>query len=57
MKEKKVCHRDLKPDNIMYNPITGDFKIIDFELAKMQRYTHEKLTLMSQNGTLHYRAP
>ena len=35
-----VCHRDLKPDNILYNPETGDLKIIDFGLARMQRYKH-----------------
>lgn len=57
MKDKKVCHRDLKAENIMYDPVTGDLKIIDFELAKMQRYKHEKLTMMSQCGSIYYRAP
>lgn len=30
MKEMKVCHRDLKPDNILYDPLTQNIKIIDF---------------------------
>ena len=57
MKEKKICHRDLKTENIMHNPDNGDVKIIDFELAKMQRYKHEKLTMLSRCGSLQYRAP
>ena len=30
LRSKGVCHRDLKPDNILYDPETGDMKIIDF---------------------------
>ena len=57
MEEKGVCHRDLKSENILYDPKTGDLRIIDFELARMQRYSDERLELWSNTGTLHYRAP
>ena len=40
LNEKGVCHRDLKPENILYNPQTDELKVIDFELARMQRYHH-----------------
>lgn len=38
--EQKVSHRDLKPENILYDSETSSIKIIDFEVAKMPRYTH-----------------
>lgn len=33
-KNHKVSHRDIKPQNIFYNPETGEVKIADFGLAK-----------------------
>lgn len=31
---KSICHRDIKPDNILYEPKTGLVKIIDFGISK-----------------------
>jgi len=33
MHEQNVSHRDMKPDNIIYNPTTGSVKLIDFGFA------------------------
>lgn len=31
---KSVCHRDIKPDNILYDQTTKKIKIIDFGISK-----------------------
>jgi len=51
---KGVIHRDLKPDNIIYDQTTDQTKLIDFELS-----THfEKGSKLSQrSGTIHYLSP
>ncbi|TDG52151.1 hypothetical protein AWZ03_001432 [Drosophila navojoa] len=53
----KICHRDLKPDNIVIHR-TGDgrkmFKLTDFGLA---RDSPEKTIMQSVVGTRHYYAP
>lgn len=65
MHEKGVCHRDLKPDNILVK--SNDFskiKVIDFGIAKqyLKRNPDDKLTtitlkMMTNTGTLAYKAP
>ena len=32
-----ICHRDLKPDNILYNSKTGNIKLMDFNISKKFR--------------------
>jgi len=32
--DHNICHRDIKPDNVMYNPITRILKLIDFGISK-----------------------
>lgn len=29
-----ICHRDLKPDNLLYNSKTGNVKLMDFNISK-----------------------
>lgn len=52
-----ICHRDLKPDNVLFNPKTGELKIIDFEIAKMSKYLDEPLDMWTNTGSLYYKAP
>lgn len=40
-----VCHRDIKPGNVMVNIKTGDVKIIDFEFAKNQQEINNDRTI------------
>jgi len=47
-------HRDLKPDNIVFDPQTGQIKLIDFELStRFQKGTR----LSQRSGTIHYLSP
>ena len=52
MHAKNISHRDMKPENIIYNPLTGDVKIIDFGFACISR---EKLRVFC--GTPSYMSP
>lgn len=52
MHGKYISHRDMKPDNIIYDSDTGVVKIIDFGFATMSK---EKLKVFC--GTPSYMAP
>src|SRR5215831_9389825 len=56
----EVVHRDLKPDNIMVEPLRthGDFaKVLDFGIAKLRREDRDFETVDGQCGTPEYMAP
>ncbi len=57
MHNSGVCHRDIKPDNILYNPTKGKIKIIDFDLARMKKFTNSQLEMMTKTGVIRYCAP
>jgi len=53
-----IIHKDINPSNIVYNPATGQLKIIDFGIST--QLTRETPTLKNPNvleGTLAYIAP
>ena len=52
MHARFIVHRDMKPDNIIYNPNTGIVKIIDFGFACVAR---EKLRVFC--GTPSFMSP
>ena len=37
---KSICHRDLKPDNLLTEPARLRLKLIDFGCAKVQYVVH-----------------
>ena len=49
---KFIYHRDMKPENIIYDPISGQVKIIDFGFA-----VHSKEKLRIFCGTPSYMSP
>ncbi|PZV07453.1 MAG: hypothetical protein DCF22_21980 [Leptolyngbya sp.] len=56
--QQQIIHKDINPSNIVWNPTTGQFKLIDFGIAS--RITRENPTLRSPNvleGTLAYMSP
>jgi serine/threonine protein kinase len=40
--EHGICHRDLKPDNLLYNSKTGNIKLMDFNISK--RFKHDVIS-------------
>jgi predicted ATPase/GAF domain-containing protein len=53
-----VIHKDLNPANIIYNPVTGQVKIIDFGISTV--FTREHTPLKNPHGlegTLAYMSP
>jgi len=54
-----ICHRDLKPDNIMFDPETDSLKLIDFGVSKViyNRKKQAKEKMWTVTGTIQYKAP
>ncbi|MGL5196069.1 MAG: ATP-binding protein, partial [Chroococcales cyanobacterium] len=53
-----IIHKDINPSNLVFNPITGEVKIIDFGIST--QLTRENTTLKNPNileGTLPYLSP
>lgn len=57
MHEKGICHRDIKPQNILYNRVDYEVKLIDFDISKLNRKVGNKVEMWSMTGTLYYKAP
>lgn len=56
--QANIIHKDINPSNIVYNPQTGDLKIIDFGISS--RLSQEFTTVLPPEqleGTLAYIAP
>ncbi len=56
--QQGVIHKDINPDNIAYNPDSGQLKLIDFGLSSALNREHPVLTTFNYlEGTLSYIAP
>lgn len=53
--EKDVVHRDVKPGNIMYDPVSGSVKVMDFGISRIT--TEAKTQLGVVLGTPYYMSP
>jgi cell division control protein 7 len=54
MHELGIIHRDIKPQNCLFNPSTGKMTLCDFGLAENE---NEKLFMQQNIGTRGFRAP
>ncbi len=57
--QQKVIHRDVKPENVMYDPATGTVHLIDFGLAAEIRESLSRYSqgFVAQAGTERYMSP
>lgn len=52
-----VCHRDIKPDNILYDRKNRKVKLTDFGESKEVKSGRFVKQMMTCTGTLQYKAP
>lgn len=67
MHENKICHRDIKPNNILCSHDGNKIKITDFNISKFsdyyKNYDHfdinedEKIKMFTYTGTISFSAP
>lgn len=55
--KKHICHRDIKPDNILFDRNTGNIKIIDFGVSKNLKMRGRYEEMLTNTGTYYYKAP
>lgn len=56
--QREIIHKDINPSNIVFNPTTGQVKLIDFGLStRLPRETLTRMTPSGMEGTLAYISP
>jgi len=55
---QNIIHKDIKPRNILVNPLTGEVKLIDFNTAIEGSHEHQDVnSTRAQQGSLAYMSP
>ncbi|MDX1961446.1 MAG: AAA family ATPase [Leptospiraceae bacterium] len=55
---QNIIHKDIKPDNILIQPNTGELKVIDFGISTLLSKESTSLTSINRlEGSLHYISP
>ena len=55
--KEHLCHRDIKPDNIVFDETSGVVKIVDFGVSKNMNIRGRYELMLTNTGTLAYKAP
>jgi len=55
--KNNICHRDIKPDNILYDKEKQQIKIIDFGVSKNMKLRGRYENMLTDTGTFYYKAP
>jgi serine/threonine protein kinase len=54
---QNICHRDVKPDNILYDREKGKIWLIDLGISKFMVDNNVRKEMMTDTGTTGYKAP
>jgi len=54
---ENICHRDVKPENILYNRAQGKIWLIDFGICKIMIENNLRRDMITSTGTTEYKAP
>lgn len=57
MHSEKICHRDLKLDNILYDEVSESVWVIDFGISKAFEDGRKRKEMLTNTGTIYYKAP
>lgn len=55
--QQDIAHRDIKPNNVLYDEKSSSIKLIDFGISKRFRKRGTLTDMWTLAGTLYYRAP